>query len=604
MAFIYRDFLTPARLKFNGIKRFYNLFTRLWGTTTYNGVEVYNSRYYLWTKSGGLNDSASALKFYKLLGLDLADLRSQNYKGLENVYLYFKSSQAYYVAPELSTVVDKLDFSMPPDTEYELSVTYTTAFGASLDSHFVYKGSGNTTDILNYTVDTSAIWATLTSDPMRYFANNTTISLPSIIRNVADITGSLLPNSVNGSTNVPAPVTYTIQVVTAPDEPDYGKGLALLDNGTSVTVSNPTKVVITQNGLTVDVTYRVTCNVINEITSSSYLATKVKQLADDIDNANIVMNPYDTTLKQAVFDMAEEADLTNDMVYQGRIRVNPLNNTKVKDQVPVLAKMLIVGYTQEKLSWWEKAFLAVLFVVTLYIGMPYLYTAVTAATVGATIAAFATAFAVMSIALTVGLLVFSVFSPYSFRAIRIIGKIAQIVGIASAIFNILNWVQNKFRMMAEEAAKTAAEEAAKNGATQAELKLLKEFVISDYSISDFVSDMFQGMFDSVTTALDKMFSMDSISNFSPAKLGTLFKDFGTWIQQMYKAYTTVNSVFANDSTKPMPTEKDQAVKEDGVEEYYVALQDMSDPDALQQMDKITHKQNGLNQTDMFMAKIY
>ena len=75
-------------------KAFKSKFKRNWGTTTVDGVEVFNERVYYYNMyNPGLTKSTSVQKILKTLGIDKTiNEAAGSYQGVESAWLYLNAS--------------------------------------------------------------------------------------------------------------------------------------------------------------------------------------------------------------------------------------------------------------------------------------------------------------------------------------------------------------------------------------------------------------------------------------------------------------------------------------------------------------------------------
>lgn len=82
MSFIYRDFLSPSRWRWNSASKLYHRFDGIWDKEIVDGIEVYSSRLYYWTSSTGLRSDLKFKRFINALGVEYEQLQNQKYKGV------------------------------------------------------------------------------------------------------------------------------------------------------------------------------------------------------------------------------------------------------------------------------------------------------------------------------------------------------------------------------------------------------------------------------------------------------------------------------------------------------------------------------------------
>lgn len=89
--YIEQDFVGPATLELQAQRKYKNRILKHWPRKTVNGSIVFDVLYLY--ADGHVIQTAGNLKLYNILGIKVADLLSNNWKGINSYYLYFKVKQ-------------------------------------------------------------------------------------------------------------------------------------------------------------------------------------------------------------------------------------------------------------------------------------------------------------------------------------------------------------------------------------------------------------------------------------------------------------------------------------------------------------------------------
>lgn len=608
MAFIYRDFLTPSIAEWNNYSMLYQRFKKAWGTHMEGSVKVYNRQLEFWNENSGLTTNTNTKRFFNAIGIEYADLQKESYEGASRVFLTFDWSKLNFTALSLETIVYKINTTIPIDTEFTLQVRYTGSFKKVAPNHLIFNntlGDNDLTNIGNYVTDPNEIIAMLESDPIAYFANGVD-SAAGI--SVDTLTTSLIMDPLNKLSTTPTSIA-PLTIVQAKGLNDI-YSLALLDNNTDfvkVKVSNITYKITSNVPQTVDIQYNVTYKRIHNVTTTSTIVTRIKSIADSIASSytkksfarpQLITLIEDTLLKTAIKSMDDTVYDTSVLLYNGYLRVDAAANMKRKDFGKMLTKVLKSDYDEVKAEWYEVLIAVILVVVAIVVGVISF-----GASVGG-FSALASALALSSAVLSIGLMVYANIFPYAMDMIRLIGKFAQMIGLAASLLGILATVQSTFNKFAQAAGDRAAEEAAKTGTSKSVIEELKNKAIENYSIGDFIGDMFDQFFDSVTDKLSKMLDINKIFDFKFGDLSDItLKDVSGWLDNLKTGFDLYMKFFAN-SVQTTEDFKDQATKEDGIEPYYGSLAMLDEVDALSKMHIMIEDSHGGTKTERFLTTIY
>lgn len=592
MSFIYRDFLTPARFEWNKASALYNRFTKVWGRSTINGIDVYDSNLVYW--NGVVRSDTPFKRFINALGIEYAQLTEANYKGVTNVYFTLDPSKYVYTAPEKTAIVADLTSGFTVGDEFELYVHYSGETRRVVTSHWIQKPGTIGDSISDYTIDTVGIRNTLHSSPMKYFANATLESAGVLVPN-SNVALSKLQQTAKRTSPRATPVT---RVEYDEDTTHLYATLALLDNGgvfaQQGTVYNERTTVtkVGESDVYFEYSYKIKYKVVTVPTVDSYVVGQIDLLSNAMATAlnykggsiyAISNVATDTTLKEAVIAMnnIEAVGLT----YQGKLRVDAVAAMKRKDFVKMLGKIFGTGYTKKKAKWYEKVIAVVLIAVAVVVGV---MSGGGLAAVSSSLVSAAVALATTAAVLTIGMLVYASAFPNATDQTRMIGRVAQIVGLAAMVTGIMAGIQNAFQQ--------AAKEAIKKGTIQA---------AGEYTVQQFAKDMFTKLVDSIKgSVMDKINLITTPSSWSLPDLSSItMRDVSGWLDNLDFGMRTYMRFFGESRQYSTLTENEQATKEDGVESIFLAYEMVDNNDALYRMDNMVKNNLGGQKTENFMTQI-
>lgn len=591
MSFIYRDFLTPSRFSWNKCSALYHKFNKVWGRETIDGVEVYSSKLIYW--SGSVRSDTAFKRFINSIGVEYSALTNAEYEGVDNVYFELQPSKYSYESKEKTAIASDLNSVFSVDDEFELYVHYTGQSKRVVHNHFKYNGVGDQSKISSYVIDKDDIRTTLHSDPIKYFANASLKSSGSLtVRSASPL------SRINLIAKRVSPRSTPISVVEYDEDLNHLYSVfALFDNGSMfqqqgnvyseiVTVKQTKDTVVYY-----EYSYKIKYKVIALASEASYIVNQIDLISNAMQNSlnaksgNIYLisnHVADTKIKEAVIAMnnIESVSLT----YGGKLRVDSVADMKRKEFAKMLGKILGTGYTKKKTKWHQKALAFVIIVVAVAI---FYFSGGTGAAISGNMLALSASLALSATALSIGMAVYAAVFPYATDQTRIIGKFAQVVGYLAMVTGIYAAIQNSFRSMANEAVKKGAIESA-----------------NQYTVSQYISDMFNSIIDDVSSQISDMFSFSNISEkFSPSNLSDItMKQVSGWLDNMNTAMKMYMKFFG-DKEEYKTAEDEQAVKEDGVEPIYAAVSMIDEVDSLTRMDFMIKNNNGGQLTENFLTKI-
>ena len=413
----YIDFFETLKGEFVGSLKFKNKFIRLWGTTTINGIEVLNNKFYL-SPGFGTKNVNSLLKH---LGA-LQNFSSSSFKGTTSYYFWINSSKADTLSQEnLNDIIaSKINEYCDVGEKLKINLNFSNAGDYNYFKNFtkqqIFDYVNNDYDAMYNTLDNYAVGETLLT---------TTI-------------GTYILFDGNQHFNVEA-ISGTVSAIATKVK------LNIWDNN---------EVTVYKAGLSLEIQATRKDNV----TGSANIVTHI------VDEAN---EEHRTTLQQLLESETNESTTsgsiwkrnratgkTDDIWYKGNMRLSFLDNNsiKTKEKINILMSALDTGYTQKKTKWWKKILGPVLIVIAI----------VLAVMSGGTLSVV-----LMNIAINVGVatLTMTALSIYWGKhgdpgAAQYIGKWIKVGSIISAVAGISSIIANIARNAALQTATTAATETA------------------------------------------------------------------------------------------------------------------------------------------------
>ena len=618
MSTIYRDFLSPARARWSSNYAAYNSFKKAWGTTTIDGIEVFNKTLIYW--QGGMVLNTAQKRFIKRIGLSYEQLAKQEYKGISNAYFKLNASKYTYEPMDTAAIAEDLSNAFAVGDEFEVAVTYGGDLKRYVSTFIQPDGTGG------YKVDTVAIRAMLNSDRVKYFANAKPEAAGSMFQETEDSVYNIAVNT--NRTAISTPVTKL-----AFNDSDTGNGklydcLAMLDNGTTFqeieinterVTAVDTKDQYGNVAVVGEYSYIVKFRVIANPLVSSYITTQCSTVAHAMKDSmlytrgmqlNITNHSQDTLIKQAVLLMSNPS--SHPAFYNGYLRVDYCAGIKRKDFIKILGNIFDSGYTKKKTKWYEKVIAIVIIIVAIVITFFF------GPMVGA-------------LFLNIATYLYAQAFPHATDMVRLMGHAATALAIAGIytawadapiqasimaaalaaqfsgmdqkwviLLQTLAVVAGSYEHSFKEGARLSAESAAKEaGATASEIAEAGRNAFSSASFS--LTDAVHALTELPGQALDRLSNINigsSLTNISDITLG----DISGWVRNLDTGMKLYTSFFVTPYEPPLNSE-DQSTKEDGAMNYYAALAMLDRTDALDRVTRMKDEMFGGERTNMFMMSI-
>lgn len=418
-------FLASHRLK--------NRFKRYWGTTTIDGVEVFNKRMTVWP---GTDSNKNVVKILKMFGM-YANIKKAKFEGITSYYLWLNPAKmGDYSNIAKDILVNHLN-AVIPNTEFQFTLNYT-----DIDDPKKFNG---------WTSEQVGTW---------------------LLDNYATIrTGAYV--ECRGDTLVAEAVGYYVPLDTSSNF------------STRVTAATVTPIVYrTSTGLTA---YRSGISV-------EFAAKQISPLQEDDAIVDMMLNETDPNRKNKVVTVfGLDADTSDDnaaawldggsggiwasisnsgtnktdkLWYKGQLRTQILDSSYVdRDRfAEILARSMDTGYTKKKTQWWKKLIALVIVAIVTYLS----WGGASAAAAAGTSAWLATFAVYMGIgALVITAIQYMIARSGDVGWAQYFGSLVQIVGVVSTVLNIAAFIQNMAARAAQQAAQQSLVQAASTAAKEA-----------------------------------------------------------------------------------------------------------------------------------------
>ena len=461
----YIDLQETYKNLFLGSKRLKNRFKRYWGTTTVDGIEVFNQRLQVWPGT----DNKNVVKILKMFGA-YNSIKSASFEGITSYYLWLNPGKAGGLVGITADIwVNKINALIPNGVDFSVVINYT-------DTNDPMKFTGWTKEQIstyvesNYASILSSMHVECRGDTVAQEAFGLYMPLDADINFKMDVTeATTTPIAygavVNGRTTYKTgiSVTYKVRQISPLQETD-AMAVAIL-NETDVNKANKLKVALDL----------------------------------DEDTPTVNENAW----------IRNNAGVTDELWYKGYLRVAVTDSSYVSRNkfAEILATCIDTGYTKKKTKWWKKLLAIVVVAIVVYLSWGAAGGAAAAGS-AAWLGAFAFYLGIGALVLT-GLQYMIAKSGDTGWA-QYFGKLIQVVSVISMIAGIAAFVQN----FAKEAAKNAMMEAVKEGAYMKAAGLAGEAAVAA------VKGAFTEVAEKTTAVADNV-SIGSVLDFLGSKISSI-----------------------------------------------------------------------------------
>ena len=407
-------FLASHRLK--------NRFKKYWGTTTINGVEVFNKQMVVWP---GTDSNKNVVKILKMFGM-YANIKQAKFEGITSYYLWLNPAKMdNYATISKDIIVNHLNAVIPND-EFQVVLNYTDADDPKKFNGWTSEQVG-TWFLANY--------ATLRTGAYVECRGNTL---------VAEAVGYYVPLDVSGNFAV-----RTVSATVTPIAYRTSAGLTAYRSGISVELAAKQVSPLQEDDTIVDMMLNETDpNRKNKITT-------VFGLDADTDDDMAAVWLISAALTGGIFRSITNkgSNKTDEIWYRGQLRTQILDSSYVNRNAfaSILASSMDTGYTKKKTSWWKKLLSLVIVVIAVVLS-------VVSSGSSLTLMQFAFNLGVAMLALTA--IQFIIAKSGDLAWAEYFGSIVQVVSMVSMVLGIASFIQNMAVKVAQQAAQQSLVQAA------------------------------------------------------------------------------------------------------------------------------------------------
>ena len=407
-------FLASHRLK--------NRFKKYWGTTTLDGVEVFNKRMVVWP---GTDSNKNVVKILKMFGM-YANIKKAKFEGITNYYLWLNPAKMdNYATISKDIIVNHLN-AVIPNYEFQIVLNYT-------DAEDPKKFNGWTSEQVSTWF--LANYATLRTGAYVECRGNTL---------VAEAVGYYVPLDVSGNFAM-----RTVSATVTPIAYRTSAGLTAYHSGISVELAAKQVSPLQENDTIVDMMLNETDpNRKNKITTVFGLDADT----DDDTAAAWLTNAARTSgIFRSITNIG--SNKTNEIWYRGQLRTQILDSNYVDRDTfaGILASSMDTGYTKKKTSWWKKLLSIVIVVIAVVLS-------VVTGGGSLTLMQFAFNLGIAMLALTA--IQFIIAKSGDLAWAEYFGSIVQVVSMVSMVLGIASFIQNMAARVAQQAAQQSLAQAA------------------------------------------------------------------------------------------------------------------------------------------------
>ena len=434
-----------------------------WGTTSINGVEVYNSKFVIWPGT----HTERVRKVLNIFNIPVSQINEQSKEGIENLYLKFDGNKMDSSSLSREALATMIEAEIPFDEWGEFTLSYS-------DQANPEKFNGWTKEQIFEYVDNnykSAIYQSVG------------LSTTGKIEGIDDYIGAyvLLDDGVDFLVEMLDASVVAIPVKPAhdPEEPDFNKRW-----------EKPTTFI---SGINVKIRYKRTGYLNDD-------SPVVKELADDV-TYNSYNGRYNRGVSVISFFKRRSSGKTNILWYNGQIRLSTAKELKKHDYGKLIYGSIALDFTKKKVSGWKKWLGPLIIIVAVVI---------TVLTWGAAspLVTIATAATLTTVALTVAQMVLA--KSGDFAGAEYMGRWIKITQIVSLVAGIAALVQNLVRAAATQAVSQGAGTAVTSGAVSTIGSVTVEGAVVQLSEITF-QNVVDGAINMVTNSVSSMTWFDALS---------------------------------------------------------------------------------------------
>lgn len=412
-------FLASHRLK--------NRFKKYWGTTTIDGVEVFNKRMVVWP---GTDSNKNVVKILKMFGM-YANIKKAKFEGITSYYLWLNPAKmGDYSNIAKDILVNHLN-DVIPNTEFQFILNYTDVDDPKKFNGWTSEQVG-TWLLDNYATIRTGAYVECRGDTL-----------------VAEAVGYYVPLDISNNFS-----TRVIAATVTPIAYRTSTGLTAYHSGISVEFAAKQISPLQEDDAIVDM-------MLNE-TDPNRKNKVVTVFGLDADTSDDNLAAWLAGGRAGIWAsiINSGTNKTDKLWYKGQLRAQILDSSYVSRNrfAEILAGAMDTGYKKKKTSWWKKLLSIVIVVIAVVLS-------VFTGGGSLTLLQFAFNLGVAMLALTA--IQFIIAKSGDLAWAEYFGSIVQVVSMVSMVLSIASFIQNMAAKVAQQAAQQSLVQAASTAAKEA-----------------------------------------------------------------------------------------------------------------------------------------
>ena len=646
IAFIFMDYVGPLINNFRTNSTVFQRFKLKWQ----NNGTLYNKKLVFYENDQVVKDIRMK-RFLQSIGMSYSDLENNNYDEVEKCWFWFnqnrqaeEESNARMASADIAAVLnDKLTVG----DRVRVCLTYGGSTQFYIKGHKEEWEVNSVGEVESLGMNTDEIFDIIHANPWRYIANileewddRDTFPFHRYNSGKVDWQSNQTPKGVNSRRSTPATATTVRRLGSIYDESSDIKffALALVDEYN--TCFEPTldasgeirvftekdtsyirrkeehgdpiydadgNLIIYDRADINDFSLIGTCSGYTEEYEYTYkganehsglvemIKSKMKYLYDRDRRENNIMNTLQKQLMnrlhtESVGSAIQATSSKWGEYFSGdQLIKEKVDLMKRYEFVNLLSDCLDTDFKEEEASTFEKIFAVVIIIVAVVVT---LYTAGAFSVAGMSLAGLAMGLGYASLVLTIGGMMLSQMGLSATSLVKMIGRVAQVVGIAASITGLMASAQMAYQKAAKEAVAKGA------------IKTTAEYTVSAFA-KDMVSSVVDSALDKITSVFDVLTDPSSLLDGGVMSGLDKISGFMDSLQTGMKAYNTFMGASADSNTPPEPTAEQLSKTNFQYPEQMFELSEQMiyEPDALQKMSIMKDNQFGLARTEKLLDQI-
>lgn len=429
----YIDFYATLSGELLAKQRLASKLRKHWGTTTIDGIEVYNSQFTIWPGT----ETEATKKVLKILNIPIADIKQQSKDGITRMYLEFNSGKmdtSSYSKEALATSIEE-DIGFNEWREFTLEITDSSDpakfIGWTKEQIKQYVSENFETLSAGYAINADADTANVDD----YLGAYVIASASSIDFEVVVLNAGIVPIGVKTAHDEQEADYSNRWVKTA----SYQSGINLRYKYRRIGYLNDDSPII--NLMYEDLQYG----------KSGLTKSEIETIVvAGVESAQVRVEAAQARSGNARKWLKEKIGKTDTLWYNGQLRTTSSKLLKKHDYANVVFGSLDFGYDKEKTSGWKKALGIVLIIIAIVVAV------ITAGT-GSPLVAIAAGASAGALTATLYSMVLAKNGDYD--GAQYMGRWAKVLGIISLVAGITAAIQGFLRQAAQASVQEAAKQA-------------------------------------------------------------------------------------------------------------------------------------------------